>query len=218
MMDHIILKTGIFFIVILLMPLSSPAQTQNMQQKSLSHLLKEVKQSRGDARRKAMNALKLKLRTVNAATRAKTMQELRHAFGGNRHMQTSTTGVRIPHRKIQQRINQQKMVDTARRSNPVTPMHSKIPSTAQHNPNAARTEIYGTLRQGSSGTPATNTIPSAIHGNRNIPQTQTPQQTGTKIPTSSATQLQTKAPTTPAKSPASVTPSTSAKLIPGGLH
>jgi len=120
-MNHKIVTLTIFFIIAMFIPLSSFADAQQTPKASLSQLLQKVKQSKGDERRKAMNALKLKLRTVNAATRAKTMQQLRHAFSGA-HVQTTPTGMpntqQIPHQQIQQKMSQQQMMNTPHQNNP----------------------------------------------------------------------------------------------------
>jgi hypothetical protein len=143
-MSNMIFRVSIFFIVALFIPLSSLAQAQEVPKKSLSQLLKEVKQSKGDARRKAMNSLKLKLRTVNAETRAKTMQELRHAFRGP-HIQTSVASTHtkpsIPHQQIQQKMNQQHMINAPHQSHPGTSMHNSITSTMQNKPNTPQPQI-----------------------------------------------------------------------------
>jgi len=49
---------------------------------SVETLIAEVKQSSGDERRKAMNRLKLKLRSVNAETRRQAMLQLQRSFSG----------------------------------------------------------------------------------------------------------------------------------------
>ena len=113
-MNNIVFKLSILFSMVLFTPLSCLAETQKIPKESVSQLLQKVKESKGDARRKAMNALKLKLRTVNAATRAKTMQQLRHTFNGA-HMQQSTSSMphatQTPHRQLQQKMNQQTMTN-----------------------------------------------------------------------------------------------------------
>jgi len=80
-MRTIVFTLFILFGMAFIFPLSCMAEGQTTPNASVSQLLQKVKSSSGDARRKAMNALKLKLRTVNAATRVKTMQSLRQAFG-----------------------------------------------------------------------------------------------------------------------------------------
>ena len=119
-MSTIVFKLSILFSIVLFTPLSCLAETQETPKESVSQLLKKVKESKGDARRKAMNALKLKLRTVNAATRAKTMQQLRHTFSGA-HTQQGTHAVHqkahTPHQQIQQKMNQQQMINVPQQKN-----------------------------------------------------------------------------------------------------
>ena len=113
-MRNTIFKLSILFTIALFTPLSCFADTQETPKESVSQLLQKVKESTGDERRKAMNALKLKLRTVNAATRAKTMQQLHHTFNGT-HMQQGTSSMphttQTPHRQLQQKTNQQTMTN-----------------------------------------------------------------------------------------------------------
>jgi len=113
-----ILNRLVLFIISTCIPYAAWAETDTTQS-SISQLLEKVKESKGDERRKAMNTLKLKLRTVNAATRAKTMQELHRTFAGA-HSQ-HRTGVhgtqQIPHQQIQQKTNRQQQMNI--------PHHSK---------------------------------------------------------------------------------------------
>jgi hypothetical protein len=103
-----ILKVLVLFSIGISIPHTVLAETGTAQS-SISQLLTKVKESKGDARRRAMNALKLKLRTVNAATRTKTMQELRHAFARahGQHGSGMHGMQHIPHRQMQQKMNQQ---------------------------------------------------------------------------------------------------------------
>ena len=119
--SNIIFKLTIIIMVAVVTPLSSFAETGKTTDASISELLRKVKESKGDARRKAMNALKLKLRTVNAATRAKTLQELRYAFGGTTTQPTSNpvhSIQQIPHQQIQQITNKQHMINAPHQTNP----------------------------------------------------------------------------------------------------
>jgi ABC-type transporter MlaC component len=110
--NKIIFKLTVFFIVAIFTPMASVADTTKTAEESVSQLLKKVKSSKGDERRKAMNALKLKLRTVNAATRAKTIQELRQAFAGS-----AIHSVTTPTHSIQQ-VPHQQMMNTLHQNNP----------------------------------------------------------------------------------------------------
>jgi len=118
-MSNTIFKLSILFTITLFTPRLCFADTQETPKESVSKLLKKVKESTGDERRKAMNALKLKLRTVNAVTRAKTMQQLRRTFNGA-HMQQGTSSMphatHTPHRQLQQKMNQQTMTNIPRRN------------------------------------------------------------------------------------------------------
>jgi len=55
----------------------SAAETEDV---TIAQLIKEVKQSKDDARRQAMNRLKLKLRSLNEETRQQVMLQLRQSF------------------------------------------------------------------------------------------------------------------------------------------
>jgi hypothetical protein len=50
---------------------------------SLKQLIQKVKKSSGDERRVAMNALKVKLRSMNLETRRHVMNDLKKSFSGN---------------------------------------------------------------------------------------------------------------------------------------
>ncbi len=78
----------LFFILALLL---SPLQAESAQQNnSVKELIEKVKRSSGDERRKAMNALKLKLRTVSQESRIAALQELRKSFASSVPHQTAT--------------------------------------------------------------------------------------------------------------------------------
>jgi hypothetical protein len=112
------------------------AKKKTPDKQLLQKLLQEVKQSKGDARRKAMNALKLKLRTVNAATRAKTMQELHHTFAGahGQHGSVKHGMQQIPHQQMQQNMNQQHQMNTPHQSRPGQQMPNRQPGMPQRPP------------------------------------------------------------------------------------
>ncbi|KYJ86129.1 hypothetical protein [Sulfurovum riftiae] len=71
------------------------AKTKISDKQILQNLVQEVKQSKGDARRKAMNALKVKLRSMNQETRRRVMLDLQKSFAGKNHgMQNHGQGMR----------------------------------------------------------------------------------------------------------------------------
>ncbi|GEM_PF-6137129 len=79
----------VVWITLLLLPLSvKPAPLADLP---LSKLIATIKQSNTPDRRLAINQLKLRLRTLNTASRTKVMKELQTAW----HTQGSTT----PHAK-----------------------------------------------------------------------------------------------------------------------
>jgi len=139
-MSNILFKLALFFIVAIFTPISSFAQTYKTPKKSVSQLLQKVKQSKGDERRKAMNALKLKLRTVNADTRAKTMQELRQAFASIPTHTTTTRSVhsvqQLPHKLVTQPHPTSPGIKppppVQKPLTPSTPVPSPIPSPGGH--------------------------------------------------------------------------------------
>jgi hypothetical protein len=86
---------------------SEPESTHTSNQ-SIDRLIQKVKKSSGDDRRKAMNALKLKLRSVNQATRAHTMSQLKKAFH-HTGTPTHTTAVQAPKQHLHQGAGQGQM-------------------------------------------------------------------------------------------------------------
>jgi len=60
------------------------------EEASLQQLIRNVKQSKGDARRKAMNALKLKLRSMNEASRKTVLRQLRQTFASHGQIRHDT--------------------------------------------------------------------------------------------------------------------------------
>ncbi len=96
----------LFFILALLL---SPLQAESAQQtNSVKELIEKVKRSSGDERRKAMNALKLKLRTVSQESRTEAMRELRKSFAsGTYDKGMSHSGQSSSHQQIQQRMSAQ---------------------------------------------------------------------------------------------------------------
>ena len=56
------------------------------EEQSIAQLIKEVKEAKNDARRQAMNRLKLKLRSVNEETRQQVMMQLRQSFASGQQM------------------------------------------------------------------------------------------------------------------------------------
>jgi len=107
---------------------------------SISQLVTRVKKSKGDARRKAMNALKLKLRTVNTATRTKTMQELRRTFAGKQGQPGSKMHGRqhMPHQQVQQKMNQQHQMNAPHQSKPGQRPPNHQPGMPQRPPSGGR--------------------------------------------------------------------------------
>jgi hypothetical protein len=104
-MIRTIVKT--FFILSLLsFPLLAEKGTQTV---SVQTLIEKVKRSSGDARRKAMNELKLRLRTASQTSRAKAMQQLRKAFSTSGHHKSTVrhTKQSISHQQMQQQMNMQ---------------------------------------------------------------------------------------------------------------
>jgi len=126
-MRTIVFTLLMLFGIVFIFPLSCMAEEQTVSNTSVSELLQKVKASSGDARRKAMNALKLKLRTVNAATRAKTMQTLRQAFGGvpiQQGQQTISHTIHTSQQQMQHRYNVSPSQQV--KSLPHTPKHPTL--------------------------------------------------------------------------------------------
>jgi hypothetical protein len=139
------LKTFIIYIIILFYIFSidifpSEITAQEKIDPSINILIKKVKQSSGDKRRKAMNALKLKLRTVNATTRTKTMQELRHTFARahGQHGSGMHSMKQIPHQQMQQKMNQQHQMNAPHQSRPRQRPPNRQPGMPQQPPSGGR--------------------------------------------------------------------------------
>jgi len=73
----------LFLSFIFYMGIASAKQTN--ESVSVKQLIQKVKQSSGDDRRVAMNALKVKLRSMNQETRQQVMHDLQKSFSGNQH-------------------------------------------------------------------------------------------------------------------------------------
>ena len=58
------------------------ANKKTSDEQTVKQLVQKVKQSKGDERRKAMNALKVQLRSMNQNTRQKVMMDLQKGFSG----------------------------------------------------------------------------------------------------------------------------------------
>jgi len=106
---------------------------------SLKHLIQKVKKSTGDDRRVAMNALKVKLRSMNQETRQHVMRDLQKSFAGkqNQHsrqraLQTGTSRKRTMHTGNTGSL--QPPSSGGMHANPSqTPAHSS-PTTVPHQP------------------------------------------------------------------------------------
>jgi len=83
---------------------------------SIEQLVEKVKESQGDARRKAMNNLKIKLRSVNQKTQAQTMRQLRKTFAGTHTQQRGAT--HTMHHTMQSRQHKMQQMRT-QTQNPV---------------------------------------------------------------------------------------------------
>ena len=75
--------------IILISLLCTITQSQSDEKKfdeqTVKQLIQKVKQSQGDERRKAMNALKVQLRSMNRVTRKKVMVNLQKSFATKQH-------------------------------------------------------------------------------------------------------------------------------------
>ena len=75
--------------IILISLLCTITQSQADEKKSdeqiVKQLIQKVKQSQGDERRKAMNALKVQLRSMNQVTRQKVMVNLQKSFASKQY-------------------------------------------------------------------------------------------------------------------------------------
>ena len=77
------LLVGLFLSLTLYMTVAiAKQQSDNV---SVKQLIQKVKSSTGDDRRVAMNALKVKLRSMNQETRRQVMLDLQKSFSGKQH-------------------------------------------------------------------------------------------------------------------------------------
>jgi len=111
----------ILLISILFLLLSSDLYSNNSSS-TIETLIQKVKQSRGDARREAMNALKQQLRSANKATRAKAIASLRQRL---QPVHTTRQNHIVPHREIS--IPKQPLQQPLSPSVPVVPTHAPRP-------------------------------------------------------------------------------------------
>ena len=138
--------TGLF---IILFSIITSASELKIEDQSIDQLIKEVKQSKNDARRQAMNKLKLKLRSVNQETRQKVMLQLRKSFAAGhqnhfadqtmpsqKHSQTNIQQDRSPiihQQTIQQHIpkRQPSTPQQPRHTTPQKPVKHTFPKIPQ---------------------------------------------------------------------------------------
>ncbi len=92
-----------WFILVLSLSLTFlNANNKISDDKILKQLIKRVKESKDDERRKAMNDLKVKLRSLNQNTRIKVMRSLQKSFTGRHQTEKMTNTQNIsPMRNIQ---------------------------------------------------------------------------------------------------------------------
>jgi len=74
------MKLLIILFLSLIVYISSAAAENGSDTVSVKQLIEQVKKSTGDDRRIAMNALKIKLRSMNQETRSRAMKELQKSF------------------------------------------------------------------------------------------------------------------------------------------
>jgi len=124
------------------------AEMKSTDELIVQKLVQEVKQSKGDARRKAMNSLKIKLRSMNQETRQKVMMDLQKNFGQN------SQGMQHASNRYLQKQEDRSMVHT-------------IPGSGHMSPIITRQQSLPHIE------PST-TIPSASPATQQVPLRHTP--------------------------------------------
>jgi len=82
---EIIMKQLAILFLSLIIYISIADAKQKKNNTSVKHLIQKVKNSTGDDRRVAMNALKVKLRSMNQETRQHVMRDLQKSFTNTQH-------------------------------------------------------------------------------------------------------------------------------------
>ncbi len=90
------MRLSVILFLSLILYISMANAKQKTNHTSISQLIQTVKNSSGDNRRVAMNALKVRLRSMNQETRQGVMRDLQKSFANNqrsmqRSVQSSTT-------------------------------------------------------------------------------------------------------------------------------
>jgi len=125
---------------LLLFPLQAESTIPPKTDKStISKLIEQVKQSKGDERRKAMNMLKLRLRSVNAQTRKQAMMQLRKSFAsGNPEIHTAQGGGKHLSQPRHMQIRNMQHIGEAGRVSPHIPQNpargNNIPNKPPQSP------------------------------------------------------------------------------------
>ena len=160
----------IFFIplLFLLLSLYIHSSETKLSQLSLNALIQKVKQSKGDQRRQAMNALKKKLRSANKQTRAKVIAALRQRFV---HQHTTIAPAKTPTPKTPSTVKTSlPLPQTPTTSPTTTPSPSRPPINTPNIP-----------QQGAGATPAAPRPQTPVHTPVHTP-VQTPRTTPVQQP------------------------------------
>ncbi len=79
------MKQATIILISLLFTISLLQADKKSDEQTVKQLVQKVKQSQGDERRKAMNALKVQLRSMNRAIHQKVMMDLQKSFAAKQH-------------------------------------------------------------------------------------------------------------------------------------
>jgi len=79
------MKLSVILFLSLILYISIANAKQKTSNTSINQLIQKVKKSTGDDRRVAMNALKIRLRSMNQETRQHVMRDLQKSFSGTQH-------------------------------------------------------------------------------------------------------------------------------------
>jgi len=130
------MKLSVILFLSLILYISIANAKQKTSNTSINQLIQKVKKSTGDDRRVAMNALKVRLRSMNQETRQHVMRDLQKSFSGTQHsMQRgvqSTANQRTMHTGNTGSMQQSGGMHT---SPSPTPGHAS-PTTVPHQPSS----------------------------------------------------------------------------------
>jgi len=130
------MKLSVILFLSLILYISIANAKQKTSNASINQLIQKVKKSTGDDRRVAMNALKVRLRSMNQTTRQHVMHDLQKSFSGTQHSMQRNVQSTASQRTMHTGNTGSMQQSGGMHSNPSqTPAHSS-PTTVPHQPSS----------------------------------------------------------------------------------